>query len=237
MRNYYPEPEGSSDSGLHSEPASGLGSKSNWGEDDITDRQSGPPSEDGSDKGPAKTKEKPDEGIFENAMPQQDNNADDSVNIDGYRQPNEEKNNEGGLEYKTKTEPDDVGGNDMGEKVAVVGEGSQVNSNEQTKNQMEKQNRGTAINDAKGSWASRVNTNELPVDNEDNYNHNEGNNNKDEKNNNNDINNNNNNKGNDENGSWASRVNTSELPVEVFLLFAQHKNASSEHVLTLPSKE
>ena len=70
MRNYYPEPEGSSDPGLHSEPASGLGSNSNWGEDDITDRQSGPPSEDGSDKGPAKTKEKPDEGIFEYAMPQ-----------------------------------------------------------------------------------------------------------------------------------------------------------------------
>ena len=35
-------------------------------------------------------------------------------------------------------------------------------------------------------------------------------------------------------GSWASQVNTNELPVEVFLLFAQHKNASSEHALTLP---
>ena len=65
------------------------------------------------------------------------------------------------------------------------GEGSQVNRNEQTKTEKEKQNRGTSINDGKE-------------------------------------------------GSWASRVNTNELPVEVFLLFAQHKNVSDEHALTLP---
>ena len=79
----------------------------------------------------------------------------------------------------------DDGGNDIGEKGPAVGEGSQVNGKEQTKK--EKENRGASINDAKGSWASRVNTNELPV--------------------------------------------------ELFLLFAQHKNASSEHLLTLPSTQ
>ena len=106
--------------------------------------------------------------------------------VDVNLQPNEGKGNEG-LEYKTKNVSDD-GGNDIGEKGSAVGEGSQVNRNEQTKNEKEKENRGTSINDGKE-------------------------------------------------GSWASRVNTNELPVEVFLLFAQHKNASSEHALTLPSMQ
>ena len=40
-----------------------------------------------------------------------------------------------------------------------------------------------------------------------------------------------------EKGSWASQVNTNDLPLEVFLLFAQHKNNSSENVLPLPLME
>ena len=132
-----------------------------------------------------KTKENQEEDIFEEAMPKQDYDKDDSSYIDVDHQPKVENGNEG-LEYKTKNVSDEEV-NGIGEKgPAVGGEGSQVNRNEQTKNEMEKQkDGGTSINDVQGSWASRVNTNELPV--------------------------------------------------EVFLLFAQHKNASSEHVLTLPS--
>ena len=116
--------------------------------------------------------------MFEKSIPPQDYDADDSSYIDVIRQPNTGKSNEG-LECKTKSVSDD-GGNDIGEKGPAVGQGSQVNGKEQTK----KENRGTSINDV--------------------------------------------------NGSWASRVNTNDLPVELFLLFAQHKNASSEHLLTLP---
>ena len=133
-----------------------------------------------------KTKENQDEDIFVEAKSQQDYDKDDSSYIDVDHQPKVENGNEG-LEYKTKNVSDEEV-NDIGEKGPVVGEGSQVNRNEQTKTEKEKQNRGTSINDGKE-------------------------------------------------GSWASRVNTNELPVEVFLLFAQHKNASSEHVLTLPSAQ
>ena len=131
-----------------------------------------------------KTKKNQDEGIFEEAKPQQDYDKDDSSYVDVDHQLKVENGNEG-LESKTKNVSDEEV-NGIGEKgPAVGGEGSQVNRNEQTKNEMEKQeDGGTSIND--------------------------------------------------EQGSWASRVNTNDLPVEVFLLFAQHKNASLEHMLTLP---
>merc|ERR1711971_210204 len=136
--------------------------QSSQGKDDIVRRQSGPPVEDGPDKGgPMKTKENLDEGIFEKSTPQQD--YDDSSYVDVDHQRKVENGNEG-LEYKTKNVSED-GVNDIGEKgPAVGGEGSQVNTaDKQTKNEMEKQeDRGTLINDVKGSWASQVNTNELP---------------------------------------------------------------------------
>ena len=187
--NLTPEPDSNSKPKAQSSPVPGSqsvsapGPQSPQGTDDIVSRQSEqPPSEDGSDKGGlVETKENMDESKFDRAaVPQQ---GYDPSYVDVNLQPNEGKGNEG-LEYKTKNDSDD-GGNDIGEKGSAVGEGSQVNRNEQTKNEKEKENRGTSINDGKE-------------------------------------------------GSWASRVNTNELPVEVFLLFAQHKNASSEHALTLP---
>ena len=102
-------------------------------------------------------------------------------------QQNEEQLN-GGVDYKTKTEAENEV-NDMMEKGAAAdGERShQVNNGkvEQKKKEAEKQ---TSINDA-------------------------------------------------ERGSWASQVNTNDLPVEVFLLFAQHKNNSTENVLPLSLME
>ena len=169
VRNYYPEPDSNIQTTYPVGSQDGQELEAHE-KDDIDIRQSGggppssaAPSEYGPVKGPGETKKTRNEDLLNGSHQEQDFELGTSSNI-FVDQQNEEQLN-GGVDYKTKTEAENEV-NDMIEKGAAAdGERChQVNNGkvEQKKKEAEKQ---TSINDAeKGSWASQVNTNDLPVE-------------------------------------------------------------------------